>query len=316
MQKYLNVGEPLFGEPFSVIVMFVWKNMQKSGKMRFTLACAQIVPDKGHLQKNLDHVAETVDLAQQEGVGLVLFPEACTTGYFIEGGVYDDCLSIDQLQNELSKRLGKITAPIDIALGFYEIDQGTVYNSAVYFEWTGKILELKHLHRKLFLPTYGVFDEERFVAKGSHIQTFDTRFGKACMLICEDIWHSVVPTIAALQGAEILLIPTASPARNFYKEKPDNILRIQNLLTNITQEHNVFCAASLLYGFEGGKGLSGGSMIYNPLGEKIAESPLQEESLLLAEIDLDLIRVARSQSPLLSDLREALPLIKDLLNKL
>src|SRR5439155_811777 len=72
---------------------------------------------------------------------------------------------------------------------------------------------VKHVHRKVFLPTYGVFDEERFVERGHEVRAFDTRFGRAAILICEDAWHSLTATIAALDGAQLLILPSASPAR-------------------------------------------------------------------------------------------------------
>ena len=65
----------------------------------------------------------------------------------------------------------------------------------------------------MFLPTYGVFDEERFVEAGRSVQAFDTRWGRAAILICEDAWHSFTPMLAALDGAQLIIVPSASPAR-------------------------------------------------------------------------------------------------------
>lgn len=101
---------------------------------------------------------------------------------------------------------------LDVVVGFYERDEGAYYNSAAYLELPHRVV---HVHRKVFLPTYGVFDEERYLARGRRVEAFRTRFGRAALLICEDFWHSITATIAALDGAEVIYVPSASPARGF-----------------------------------------------------------------------------------------------------
>src|SRR5213078_4750230 len=116
--------------------------------------------------------------------------------------------------------------PVDVAIGFYEIFQNHFYNSCLYASLGnaspghassgGAAPGIRQVHRKVFLPTYGVFDEERFVDRGREIRAFDTRWaggGRAAILICEDAWHSLSGTIAALQGAQLVIVPSASPAR-------------------------------------------------------------------------------------------------------
>src|SRR5262249_58201897 len=103
--------------------------------------------------------------------------------------------------------------PFDIAIGFYEVYQNRLHNSALYATLGGEEAGIRHVHRKVFLPTYGVFDEERFVEAGRSVEAFATPWGRAAVLICEDAWHSITPMLAALDGAQGIIIPAASPAR-------------------------------------------------------------------------------------------------------
>jgi N-carbamoylputrescine amidase len=272
--------------------------------MPFTVGCAQFAPEKAKLEKNLDRIADFILQASAEGADLVVFPETATSAYFLEGGVAESALSGQELSQELGRRLKNLTRPVDSLIGFYESHEGDLHNSAAYVEFL-PAPKLVHVYRKFFLPTYGVFDEERFVGRGTDLGVFDTRFCRMAVLICEDVWHSILPTLAAVRGARVILVPSASPARGFEGPGIGNHERYRRMLTAVSEEHGVFCVNVQLTGFEGGKGFLGGSMVVDPMGKVIAESPIQEEHLLLAEIDLDLVEVARTQLPLISDLRSA-----------
>lgn len=270
--------------------------------MAFKVACASIAPEKAEVAKNLDRVAEIVRQAVGEGAELVLLPETVVSGYFLEGGVLEVAMSAEELAGELGRRLRGL-GPVDICLGFYESFEGNLYNAAAYLEANDKGCRVKQVYRKFFLPTYGVFDEERFVSRGRDIAVFDTRFGRFAILICEDVWHSILPSVCAVAGAQMLLVPAASPGRGFAGSTLDNMDRYKRLFRALSEEHGVFSMNAQLCGFEGGKGFSGGSMILDPSGNVLAEGPLMEEHLILADIDLDLVEIARAASPLLSDLQ-------------
>ncbi|MEO7453862.1 MAG: nitrilase-related carbon-nitrogen hydrolase [Fimbriimonadales bacterium] len=270
--------------------------------MTFRAAAIQIAPSKANYEHNLGRVAEEVLRAQLAGADLVVFPETCLSGYFLEGGVGDVAVPVGQMAEDLSSRLGALTGPVDVVVGFYEADGGHIYNAAAHLAFGSGLVEVLHVHRKFFLPTYGVFDEERFIARGRDVSAYDTRFGRFAMLICEDVWHSVIPMIAALKGATTIVAIAASPARGFAGDKPGNVETYHRLLRAIGEEHGVFVINSMLVGFEGGKGFTGGSVIVNPLGEVIEEGPIAEEFAMVAEIDIDLIDIARKKSPLLADL--------------
>ena len=180
------------------------------------IGLAQFKPRKADFRANLERLgALFAQLADVEPFPTVLaLPETALTGYFLEGGVRDLALSAEQLFHDLTCQHRDAKAPpLDVALGFYEVHQNRLYNSALYATLGGSDAGVRHVHRKIFLPTYGVFDEERFVEAGRSVQAFDTRWGRAAILICEDAWHSFTPMLAALAGAQLIIIPSASPAR-------------------------------------------------------------------------------------------------------
>ena len=281
--------------------------------MAFTVALAQTAPVKADVSRNLDQIASLCTQSSEEGAELIVFPEGAVTGYFLEGGVLELALTADEMLGELSKRL-KIERPLDVLVGFYEKDGGNLYNSAAYLELGPNAGRVVHVYRKFFLPTYGVFDEERFVSRGTELGVFETRLGRVGVLICEDVWHSILPALCALRGAQTILIPSASPARGFSDGVPENTDRYRRMVRAVSEEHGVWCANAHLCGFEGGKGFVGGSFFVDPFGKVVAESPILEEHLLLANIDLDLIEIARAQTPLISDLKGSWPTVKRLMD--
>ncbi len=277
------------------------------------LALAQLHPRKAAYRDNLAQLGAVFRevAGWPEAPDLLLAPESALTGYFLEGGVRELALPAEEFYQDLSRVHGEAAGPpLDIAIGFYEVWQNRLHNSSLYATLGGDQAGIRHIHRKVFLPTYGVFDEERFVEPGRSVQAFDTRWGRAAMLICEDAWHSLTATLAALDGAQMIIIPSATPGRGISPEargRPDNLQRWERLAKGIAEEHGVFVALVQLVGFEGGKGFAGGSILVNPRGELLAELPLFQSALEPVTIDLDDITRARADSPLLSDLEVKLP---------
>src|SRR2546427_101566 len=141
----------------------------------------------------------------------------------------------------------------------------------------------------LILPTYGVFDEERFVERGREVHAFDTGWGRVAILICEDAWHSITGTIAALEGAQVILVPSASPARGTGMDEegtrlPASVVRWERILRTLAEEHGVYVAYASLVGFEGGKGFPGGSVVVSPSGDVVLRGPLFEEAVLTYDL--------------------------------
>jgi NAD+ synthetase len=198
---------------------------------------------------------------------------------------------------------------MDVCVGFYERFHDRVFNSALYCS-LGAGGGVRHVHRKVFLPTYGLFDEERFVDAGTEVQAFDTAWGRAAILISEDAWHSLSATVAALDGAQLLIVPSASPGRGVAPVgtgNPANTETWERVMARLAEEHGVYLALAQLVGFEGGKALQGRSLVVGPDGSIVAAAPVFEEALVRARIERRALRRARYEQPLLGDLEVALP---------
>ena len=279
------------------------------------LMAVQFKPGKGDYADNLDRIGEILGrlAVRKDPPELLVFPEASLTGYLLEGGVRDLAVPAGALFEGLQARHARAKAPpVDIAIGFYESFRGSLHNSALYATLGGRDAGIVHVHRKVFLPTYGVFDEERFVEPGLEVRAFDTRFGRLGMLICEDAWHSLTPTILALQGAQLVLIHSASPARGTQPleetvSRPSNVSRWERTARYVAEEHGVWVATSQLVGFEGGKGFAGGSCVVSPRGDVIARAPLWDEAMIECAIDFAEVGRAHADTPLLTDLQGRLP---------
>ena len=280
------------------------KQEHEGGPLR--VALAQIKPVKGDVPANLGRVRALVDEARSDA-DLVVFPESSLSGYFLEGGVAEAAMAAEQVADGLG---GSDAGAPDVVLGFYERWRRRLYNSVAYFEATDGGYAVRHVHRKMFLPTYGVFDEARFVEPGTQVRAFDTRFGRMGMLICEEAWHSMPGTVLALGGAELILVVSASPARDFSPSgggRPENLARWERLAPAMAEEHGVFVAVAQLVGSEGGKLFPGGSLAIAPDGQILARGPLFEEGITRSTLQPRAIDRARDAAPLLSDLEQMLP---------
>lgn len=270
------------------------------------LALAQVKPTKGDVLANVDAVRRLLD-DTRSNADVVVFPEASLSGYFLEGGVAQAALTVEGLVEAMGHP--SPDGP-DVIVGFYERWRRRLYNSVAYLERRAGGWTVRHVHRKMFLPTYGVFDEARFVEPGTDVRAFDTRFGRMGMLICEDAWHSLPSTILAVGGAELIVVVSASPARDFGRGaggRPRNLEHWDRLAPMIASEHGVFVAVAQLVGSEGGKIFPGGSAAVGPDGRVLARGPLFDEGVTLASLDAGEIDRTRDAAPLLSDLEQMLP---------
>jgi predicted amidohydrolase len=250
------------------------------------IALAQFRPRKGDYRANLARLGGI--FAQLEALDprpqLLHLPETALSGYFVEGGVRDLAVSAGTLARDLDATYrasldgAAPTRPLDVAVGFYEVWNSTLYNSAMYVTLGAGAPVVRHVHRKNFLPTYGLFDEERFVERGLEVRAFDTTWGRMAMLVCEDAWHSLTGTVAALDGAELVLVSSAAPARGVWPRTdgvpgPASSARWERLIRDIAEEHGVFVSFTNLVGSEGGKSFAGGSMVSGPRGDIAARVP-------------------------------------------
>ena len=286
------------------------KNSRPSATQRQTvsLALVQFAPRKGDVRANLERIEQVFSALRHDKEGfpsVVVFPEASLSGYFVEGGVAEVAMPaatvVQRLNKAATAACGPNHPPFDVVLGFYEDDRGKLYNSALYAT-LGTAPSLRHVHRKLFLPTYGVFDEERFVSRGRSIEAFDTRHGRVAILICEDACHAVAVTIAALRGAQIVYIPSASPGRGLEDVEPANVRMWRDIMRVAAAEHGIFIVYAGLVGFEGGKGFTGASRLMGPFGDLRVEAPFDGAAIVRTTISLADVNIARAALPALGDL--------------
>ena len=273
-------------------------------------ALLQMKPQKGRYAENLRTAGDAFAQLKDERVDLVVLPEAALTGYFLEGAVYDLALPADRFAKDLAGawRAACGDRAVDLVCGFYENHAGTYYNSAMYLDVDGERERVVHVHRKMFLPTYGVFDEERFLSRGRRLNAFDTRFGRAAMLICEDVWHALMPTVAAIKGARTLIVPSAPPGRGIEGETNlSSIARWNEILKATAAEHGVYVLYAGLTGFEGGKGMTGSSCVVTPRGEITVQADAIGAQIVRADLDMREVDLARASLPLLGDLEAVLP---------
>jgi len=281
------------------------------------LVVVQLKPRKGDYAVNLARLAgifSQIDSLEPRP-DVAVFAETALTGYFVEGGVRDVAMTAGAFARDLqSQYTSAVTTPqpLDVCIGFYEVWNNAFYNSALYVTLGGDEPLIRHVHRKLFLPTYGLFDEERFVDSGFEVRAFDTGWGRAAMLICEDAWHSLTGTVAALDGATTVFVLSASPARGVWRREdegpvPANLKRWERLARDIAEEHGVYVALVNLVGTEGGKTFSGGSIVCGPHGDVRAQAALWDETIMTITLDPHDLTRARSDAPLLNDLQTMMP---------
>lgn len=261
------------------------------------VSVAQFAPVLGDLAANVAAHLRMAEAAVARGSQLVVFPELSLTGYFVKDLVSDLAMTrtdarLDPLR-ELSRR-------IDVVASFIERGEGdSAYIAAGYFSKG----ELLHVHRKVYLPTYGMFEEGRFLSSGSRIRAFEGPLGRTAILVCEDLWHPSAVGVAAADGADLLIGVAASPARGFGGDRPDSARLYEQMNRVYAQLFGMHVIFSNRTGFEDGVGFWGGSEVVDPFGRELAKSPYFDEALVSATIDPREARRARQVTPLGRDER-------------
>ncbi len=262
-----------------------------------TVGIAQIAPRLGDVAHNLSAHEAGVREARGRGCDLVVFPELSLTGYRLRDLVPTVALRRDA--PEIAD-LAAMSREIAVVAGLVEeTADGRFFNAAFYFD-RGRLV---HVHRKVYLPTYGMFDEQRYFARGGELRAFDGRFGRMGLLVCEDLWHPSTINVAALDGALIVLCPSVSPLRGISENAPaDDNARYWELLNGFyAQTFALFIVYANRVGFEDGVGFWGGSEIVDPTGERLAKARYYEPDFIAAEVDLRVVRRRRIAAPLLRD---------------
>ena len=269
------------------------------------VALAQIAPRLGDVAANLERHLELIDDAAAGGAALIVFPELSLTGYFLKDLVPEVAL---REQSDHLQRLAAASREIDVVAGcVLESEDSRFYNASVYLS-DGRI---HHIHRKVYLPTYGLFDEARYLAQGDRFRAFPAPMTAAAarpwhagMLICEDMWHPTAAGLLAREGIELFICPSASPGRGVVHGHALGTARSYDAMTRTYAQ---LFTAYLLYcnrvGFEDGVGFWGGSRAVGPDGRLLEDPAGSDEILVLHRIDLAAVRRARIANPLLRDER-------------
>lgn len=263
--------------------------------MDFSVALLQIKPKLGRVADNLALIQEQVEQAIAQKADLAVLPELALTGYFLKDLVPEVALPLDSPEIAILKELSQ---RISIAVGFVEVTADfQFYNSAAWFE-DG---ELRHLHRKVYLPTYGLFDEQRYLGRGDRFRAFDTKFGRVGLLVCEDMWHLSAPYLLAMDGATTLVCLSSSPGRGVDEQTLGTATAWRNLTTSTAR----FLTCRVVYvnrvGYEDGVGFWGGSHLVAPSGEVVAAAPEFEPAILQVSLADAELRRERISSPLVRD---------------
>ncbi len=255
------------------------------------IALAQIAPCLGNVRRNLALHLETAEKARREKADLVVFPELGLTGYRLRDLV--ETVAMDPAKDPVFRELRSLSRETALVVGFVEErtgEKGLFYNSAAFLA-RGRLM---HVHRKVFLPTSGMFEEGRFFAPGDRFETFASPFGTAGLMICRDFLQLASGYLLSAGGCELALTISASPGRGLAGGKGFASSRMWErmgeALAFFTSSHVVYCNR---VGGEDGLTFAGGSFVFDPAGRPLAKAPLLEPHLLLAEIDPESARRAR-----------------------
>jgi predicted amidohydrolase len=268
--------------------------------MKIKIALAQFNTKLGDVPANLEKHLDLIDEARQGGADLVVFPELSLTGYALLDLAVDTAIRPHQ-DDPVFNELLAASQDLDLMFGFVHEDRRHRFHIASAYLSGGKT---RHIHNKIYLPTYGMFDEGRFFAPGDSVRAFDTRFARVGMLISEDFWHASVRYLVWLDGADMLLFASASPGRGLTQDP--------RLSSSGWVEHTNRAYAGLFtnfvvhanrVGYEDGLNFWGGSTIFDPNGDLIVRAPDFEPALIVTEIDLNQLHRTRARLPLLRDER-------------
>jgi predicted amidohydrolase len=260
------------------------------------IALAQIRPRLGQVDHNLQMHLETIERAKQQHLDILVFPELSLTGYNLLDLTYDVArpLKSDEIQTLVQAADG-----LDIVFGFVEQSpEYRLYNAALY----ASEQRIQHVHRKVYLPTYGMFDEARYFGNGQNIRSFATRFGRIGLLVCEDMWHPSTTYLMAQDGAQLLVVPSNSPARGMGSDVLGTQESWYGILKSQAQLQGMYILFANRVGTEDGVTFWGGSLVVDPFGQVEGyPAPLFREDLLIMDLDLDKVRQARLKMPVLRD---------------
>ncbi len=268
--------------------------------MEYRIALAQVAPRLGDLNANLEIASNAVRRAATEGAALTVLPELALTGYLLQDLVPDVAIRADD--GRLAS-LSREASGMLVAIGFVEETDDHRYCNSVALLRDGEVIGL---HRKVYLPTYGLFDEGRFTRPGERIRTHDAGppVGRIGLSVCEDFWHPSLPLLQALDGADLLVNVAAGPSRAPGSDAGLVAIagwhKMQDTYALLGSVPLAFCNR---VGNEEGLTFWGGSRVVAGDGSTVVEAPLWEEAFVVGTLETDDVRMQRYSLPLLADER-------------
>jgi predicted amidohydrolase len=266
------------------------------------VALAQIAPRLGALDANLERHHQLIGEARDRGADLVVFPELGLTGYLLQDLNAEVAIRRDDPR---LLELARAADGMSVVVSFVEESSDhKLYIAAALLEAGA----MRHVHRKVFLPTYGLFDERRFFAPGSTIRAASSeRLGlRLGISVCEDFWHLATPQLLALDGAQLLINVSSSPGRDVAAVNETGLgtaeswRSLNRTFAQLTTSYVIFVNR---VGVDESITFWGGSEIVAPDGSSVFRAPTHDAGLYLASIDPAELRRERIASPLLRDER-------------
>jgi N-carbamoylputrescine amidase len=258
------------------------------------VALGQVEPALGDVSENTRRTREVLDRARSEGADLVVFPELTLTGYSLGRVNEEVARSVDDPE---IAGLAEAADGLACVVGFAEAGRVHTYNSAAYLE-RGAV---RQVHRKLYLPNYDIWEERKHFTPGGTMRSFDTDIGPVAILICSDAWQPALAVLAVQDGARVLIVPANSTRR---------LPAIQEEWRDVSRFYARMLECYVVFvnrvGEEHELSFWGGSHVYDPWGELVAEAPVDEPALVTVELELGCVRRRRRELPLVKEARLAL----------
>jgi predicted amidohydrolase len=241
---------------------------------------------------------EWIAKARSAGAKLVIFPELSLTGYYLKDLAGELACAAD---DERLLPIAEASRALDVSAGFVERGPDARLHIAQGY-WSGG--RLVHVHRKVYLPTYGIFDDGRYFGPGDRFDVFRSAVGPAGIAICEDLWHASVPYLYGATGATTVFCPSASPGRGVAEGGDLGTAESCRLMDRFYAQYmTMYVVFVNRVGHEDGIAFWGGSEVVAPDGTVVARAPDFAEELVLAEIDPELVARERDRNPLIRDER-------------
>lgn len=257
---------------------------------RLRLRVEQTAPVLCDAGANLARIVAAQDSAAADGVDLLVTPELALTGYDVRDRVHTLALPHGETH------FPALANGPDVVLGAAEMGQGFVpYNVALHLRG-GRVL---HRHRKIYLPTYGMFDEARWFGAGRRVRAYDAGGGwRVGLLVCEDLWHPSLTWLLATAGAHLVVVQAAAVGRGALDGGASG-----GRFASWPTWEQLACAAAIAYGIyvvvanrvgvEGGCVFAGGSFVVAPSGEVVARADDLAEDRVTVDLSLEAVAAAR-----------------------